>query len=89
MTTDFLVYGYNAVALLGTGNSYQMDQLRRLGCSEFVICMDGDEAGRKATEKLRNQLKSVAIVWSISMPAGKDLNDCSKQEFDQLYEDKE
>lgn len=89
MTTDFLMYGYNAVALLGTGNSYQMDQLRRLGCSEFVICMDGDEAGRKATEKLRRNLNSIAIVWAIKMPDGKDLNDCSKIEFDQLYEEKE
>lgn len=84
-----VVYGYNAVALLGTGNSYQMDQLRRLGCSEFVICMDGDEAGRKATEKLRRNLNSIAIVWAIKMPDGKDLNDCSKIEFDQLYEEKE
>lgn len=83
------VYGYHAVALLGTGNAYQMTQLKRLGCREFVICMDGDEAGRKATEKLKNQLKSVAIVWSIHMPDGKDLNDVDKETFDRLYEEKE
>jgi DNA primase len=47
--------------------------------------MDGDEAGRKATEKLKKALKSVAMVWVIHMPDGKDLNDCTKEEFEQLY----
>lgn len=83
------VYGYDAVALLGTGNSYQMEQLKRIGCHEFVICLDGDEAGRKGTEKLRNHLSSVAIVWSIKMPDGMDLNDCDKATFDKLYSEKE
>ena len=83
------VYGYHAVALLGTGNAYQINQLRRLGCREFILCMDGDEAGRKATTKLRRQLSNVAIIWSLPMPDGKDLNDLTKEEFDQLYEMKE
>lgn len=84
-----VVYGHPAVALLGTGNSYQINQLKRLGCREFVLCMDGDEAGRRATEKLKRQLKSVAIVWSIPMPDGKDLNDLEKDEFLKLYDLKE
>ena len=82
-------YGYSAVALLGTGNAYQIDQLKQLGCKEFVICMDGDDAGRRATEKLKNQLRSVAIVWSIRMPDGKDANDCTRDEFIMLYNNKE
>ena len=81
-------YNYYAVALLGTGNSYQLSQLRRLGCHEYVLCFDGDEAGRRATEKLRKHLQDIAIVWSIVMPEGKDANDCTKQEFDMLYEAK-
>lgn len=83
-----VVYGYSAVALMGTGNSYQVQQLKELGVSEFVICCDGDDAGRKATRRLQKQLQSVAIVWAISMPDGKDLNDCSKEEFDKLYQDR-
>ena len=79
------VYGYHAVALLGTGNKYQIQQLKELGITNFVICMDGDEAGRKATEKLKKYLKSVAMVWAIHMPDGTDLNDCTKDEFDRLY----
>ena len=78
-------YGYDAVALLGTGNSYQLDQLRRLGVNEFVLCMDGDDAGKRANSKLKKNLSDVAIVWTVNIPDGKDLNDLSKEEFDELY----
>ncbi len=81
-------YGYPAVALLGTGNTYQVKQLKELGMQEFVICCDGDEAGKAATDKLMRALKSIAIVWAIDMPNGKDLNDCTKEEFDALYENR-
>jgi hypothetical protein len=82
-------YGYPAVALLGTGNSYQLNQLKRLGVSEFVICTDGDEAGRRAAIKLKKNLSSVAIVWVMNMPDGKDANDLSKEEFVEIYDNKE
>lgn len=80
-----VVYGYAAVALLGTGNAYQIQQLKELGVNEFVICMDGDDAGHKATNKLKKALHDVAIIWTINMPDGKDVNDCTKEEFDELY----
>lgn len=83
------LYGYPAVALLGTGNAYQIQQLKTLGIREYVICMDGDDAGKRATKKLQNALKTVAIVWKINMLPGKDVNDLSKDEFDQLYKNKE
>ena len=83
------VYGYDAVALLGTGNSYQIKQLKESGIQEFVLCMDGDEAGRKASNKLKKALRDVGIVWVVNMPDGKDLNDCSKEEFIQLYSERE
>ena len=82
-------FGYNAVALLGTGTQYQIQQLKELGVQEFVLCMDGDEAGRRATEKLKKQLKSCAIVWAMHMFEGKDVNDISKAEFDQLYSERD
>lgn len=78
-------YGYPAVALLGTGNDLQLHQLKSLGVQEFVLCMDGDAAGHRATKKLKAALSSVAIVWVIDMPEGKDLNDLTKEEFEQLY----
>lgn len=83
-----VVYGYNAVALLGTSNTYQVEQLKQLGVKEYVLCMDPDEAGQKATKKLKKALSGSAFVWTIEMPPGKDLNDCSKEEFDLLYSQK-
>ena len=83
-----VVYGYNAVALLGTSNTYQVAQLKQLGVKEYVLCMDPDEAGQKAAKKLKKALSGSAFVWTIEMPPGKDLNDCTKEEFDLLYSQK-
>ena len=82
-------YGYNAVALLGTGTSYEITQLKRLGVQEFVLCLDGDEAGQRGMAKLKKALQSNAIVWTIKMPVDKDVNDCTKEEFDALYASRE
>ncbi len=83
-------YGYNAVALLGTGTSYELKQLRMLGVREFVICTDGDEAGQRAANKLKKALSDVAMVWTVHMPPDKDVNDCkTKEEFDQYYNAKD
>lgn len=79
-------YGYNAVALFGTGTPYEINQLKELGVQEFVLCLDGDEAGHKGAAKLKRALSKCAIVWTIDMPADKDVNDCTKEEFDVLYE---
>ena len=82
-------WGYPSVALLGTGNSYQMQQLRELGVSEYVICMDGDDAGKRATSKIKKALKSNAIIWTIHMIDGKDVNDIDKETFDRLYDERD
>lgn len=82
-------YGYSAVALLGTGTSYEIDQLKRLGVNEFVLCLDGDEAGQRGTNKLWKALHRVAIIRIIQMPPDKDVNDCTKEEFDALYDARE
>lgn len=79
-------FGYYAVALLGTGTSYEIEQLKQLGVSEFVLCLDGDEAGQRGAAKLKRALSQVALVWTVHMPVDKDANDCkTKEEFDQYY----
>lgn len=79
-------FGYNAVALLGTGTSYEIDQLKQLGVQEFILCLDGDDAGQRGAAKLKKALSRVSIVWTVHMPPDKDLNDCqTKEEFDQYY----
>lgn len=82
-------YGKCAVALLGTGNQLQMRQLRMLGASNFVIATDGDEAGRRAAAKLKRELKEVAFVWTMPIPDGKDINDLTEEEFNEIYEKRE
>lgn len=73
-------YGYPAIALLGTGSWDQIRLLKQLGVKEFILCFDGDDAGHRATKRLKNVLKSVAIVRSINIPDGKDLNDLWEDE---------
>lgn len=82
-------WGYPAVALLGTGTSYEIEQLKQLGVQEFVLCLDGDEAGQRGMEKLKRALRSVAIVWTVKMPVDKDVNDCTREEFEQFYQARE
>ena len=78
-------YGRPAVALLGTSNAYQIQQLKQLNVNEFILAFDPDEAGQKATAKLRRALSSVAIVYSfVGIPPGKDINDLSEEEFNSL-----
>lgn len=78
-------YGRPAVALLGTGTPYQIKQLKELGVQEFIFGFDPDEAGDRATRKLKRALKDVAICWSFEgIPENKDINDLTKEEFDNL-----
>ena len=83
------VYGHPAVALMGTGNSLQLQQLKELNIPVIVTAFDGDDAGRRATSKFRRNLKSNSIVWSMILPDGKDINDLSKEEFEEIYRNRE
>lgn len=83
------VYGYIAVALLGTGDDYQMQQLRESGVREFVICMDNDDSGNKGVRRIRRALGNHALLWTMHMPVGKDVNNVSKEEFDEIYRNKD
>lgn len=78
-------HGYEGVALFGTGNSLQMQQLKELGARRFILATDPDEAGERAREKLRRNLSKVAFVSEmVGFPPGKDLNDLTEEEFNNL-----
>lgn len=83
------VYGYVAVALMGTGNSYQIQQLKELGVSEFIICLDGDDAGRKGTAKLKRALSSIALIWVMHIPENEDVNSITRETFDKVYNERD
>lgn len=85
-----VVFGCESVALLGTGTPYQIDQLRKTGAHEFVLCMDPDEAGRKGAEKLKRALSRCGIVREMKLPDDRDLNKLAQdgltqEQFNVLY----
>lgn len=85
-----VVYGHPAVALLGTGSSYQINQLKRLGAASYVTCLDNDDAGNKGTIRLKKALSGSAMVWTMQVPSdGRDLNDLTYAEFLQCYNNRE
>ncbi|NLZ81974.1 MAG: toprim domain-containing protein, partial [Clostridiales bacterium] len=80
------VYGRPAVCLLGLGTQKQYEQLRKLKCRKLITALDPDEAGQRATARLKKAMKGNKLVTSFTLPVGKDINDLEKQEFDNLEE---
>lgn len=78
------VYGREAIALLGTGTKSQYDTLNRLGIRSYVLAFDGDDAGRKGAQRFIKNIDN-AIITQMHIPDGKDINDLSKEEFDNLF----
>ena len=76
-------YGKSAIALLGTGNRYQYEQIKKLPIRSIILGFDGDEAGDKASERFTKNITN-KIIYKYVMPRGKDINDLSKEEFDNL-----
>lgn len=79
------VYGKQAIALFGTGSEWQIQQLNKIPQRHIILALDGDEAGEKGTQKLIRKLTN-KIVTILKVPKGKDINDLSKEEFDNLEE---
>lgn len=80
-------YGLCGIALFGTGSSLQYDILNRSGIRYYILCFDGDEAGAKGTSKFLKNIRKDVFVDVVRMPAGKDVNDLSKDEFLQVLTD--
>lgn len=78
------VYGIPAVALNGTGTPLQMEQLSKLPCREFILGLDPDSAGERGIQKIKKALGNKKLLKRFIIPTGKDINDLSKEEFDNL-----
>lgn len=79
-------HGVPAVAVLGTGTSSQMDTIKKLGMKEIILGFDPDEAGIRAENRWKKSLKNTSIVWTYrGIPEGKDINDLTDEEFNDLY----
>ena len=79
-------YGHPAVALLGLGSPEQYDILRKMRVRKFILAMDPDEAGARATKNLRRELKAHKIITEYVIPQGSDINDLNLHQFNELAE---
>lgn len=72
-------WGLPAVALLGTGAQEQYSILRNMPVRKFILGLDPDEAGRKGSAKLRQQLEGSKIITEFDIPEGYDINDLDEK----------
>lgn len=78
-------WGYPAVALFGTGSKEQYALLNKLSnIREYYLCLDSDDAGDKGTQRFLKNIRKDVLVNIVEIPRGKDVNDLSKKEFEQL-----
>lgn len=70
-------WGYHlpSVALFGTGTKEQVDILNKSPIRNYILCFDGDNAGRKGAERFKKYIRKDVLVTDIVMPNGKDVND--------------
>ena len=80
------VYRKCAVALNGTGTEYQISQLSKLNCRKFILALDPDEAGEKGCNRIYKSLHRNKIITKYVIPKGKDINDLTREEFENLQE---
>lgn len=80
------VYGKYALALNGLGTELQFQQLRKLPCRKLIIATDNDTAGFRAKEKIKRNVKNKLLKQYIFPEGRKDINELSKEEFENLEE---
>lgn len=80
------IYGRQAIALFGTGSEEQIKMIQDLPHRSIVLALDNDEYGDKGCQRISSGLTN-KFVSRLILPIGKkDINDLSKEEFDNLVE---
>lgn len=79
-------WGYNAVALIGTGSKNQYEILKKSGIRNYILCFDGDDAGDKGRARFIKNMKKDIFISYKNIPRGKDVNDLTLEEFKELEE---
>ena len=79
-------YGKYTLAMSGLGTQLQFQQLRDLPCRKLILATDNDKAGMEARKRIRANVKNKIITEYILPEGKKDLNDLTKEEFDNLQE---
>lgn len=77
-------WGRPAIALMGASlTDYQKTQLDHTNIRKYILCFDGDNAGRRGAEKFQQKIKN-KLISIIDMYDGKDVNDLTLQQFEKL-----
>ena len=72
-------YGLPSIAMIGTGNRRQYEILNKLPVRTYILAFDPDEAGRKATERFRKNVRGKILKEVIYEEEGKDINDLQEK----------
>ena len=77
--------GYsNVVALLGVSLSEVQEQLLLERFPRLVLMLDGDEAGRRASQQLAGRLKGKVSLSVVEAPSGRQPDQLSSEELESL-----
>lgn len=79
-------WGYPAVALFGTGSANQYKILNKADIRSYILCFDGDAAGKAGELRFKKNIKSDRLITTVCIPAGKDVNDLTREEFNNLLQ---
>jgi hypothetical protein len=75
--------GYPVVALMGSSLSQEQEDTL-IEFSKVILMLDGDEAGREATQTIASRLMRRTFVKVISLPEGKQPDNLSSEELNIL-----
>ena len=67
-----------AMALIGTGDEMQYEILNKLPVREYILAFDPDEAGRKAIERFRKNVRG-KIIKELVYTDNRDINDLQEE----------
>ena len=78
--------GHYAVALNGLGNYLQFKQLQDLPCRKLILATDNDEAGMRARDRIKKNVK-YKMFTEIDFPNGiKDVGECTQEELKNILD---
>ncbi len=73
--------GYPCVALLGSSLSQEQEELLTTYFKRAVLMLDGDDAGRAATDECLKRLGRRMFVKALEVPDGKQPDMLSREEI--------
>ena len=81
-------YGIPCCATLGGITEKQIEILNKSGIRIFITMFDNDEWGKKFTERFKKYIRKDVLTYEMKLPPGKkDINDLSKEEFENCLKD--